>query len=158
MAQIGPPAPRGASAGDKERADTDETMKQTPFFQRLTSCVAVSLTAAMLSLVPAPQASAQNLFAPVVTINGRVVTRYEVEQRALFLQVLRAPGDLEKQALEALIDERVQGLAADAAGISISEDQLLAGMNEFAARAELDAEASWLHQYHHFLLDEYHYL
>ena len=38
-------------------------------------------------------AVAQNMFAPVITINGGVVTRYELDHRIAFLRILRAPGD-----------------------------------------------------------------
>ena len=48
---------------------------------------------------------AQDLFAPRIYINDRAITEYEVEQRALFLRVLRAPGNPEEESLKALIDE-----------------------------------------------------
>lgn len=86
-------------------------------------------------------AAAQNMFAPVVTINGAVVTQYELDQRVAFLQVLRAPGNLEEAAEEALIDERIQTFASDRANISISKEELDQGMQEFAARANLEVDA-----------------
>ena len=116
-------------------------MTQTRFLHRLTSCLAAAITATVFVWAPSGPASAQNIFAPVVTINGRVVTRYEVEQRALFLRVLRTPGDLEKQAEEALVDARIQSMAAQAAGVIVSEEALRAGMSEFAARANLETDA-----------------
>ncbi len=85
-------------------------------------------------------AAAQNMFAPVVTINGAVVTQYELDQRVAFVQVLRAPGDLEEAAEKALIDERIQSFAADRAGISVSKEELGEGLKEFAARANLEVE------------------
>ena len=54
----------------------------------------------------AAQASAAqdgNPFAPRLIVNGQTITNFEYEQRMLFLQALRAPGDLEKEALDALL-------------------------------------------------------
>lgn len=85
-------------------------------------------------------AVAQNMFAPVITINGGIVTRYELDQRIAFLRILRAPGDIEKTAEKALIDERVQTLAAERAGIVVTKEELAEGLKEFAARANLEVE------------------
>ncbi len=92
------------------------------------------------ALFLASATSAQNMFAPVITINGGVVTQYELDQRIAFLRVLRAPGDLTKAAEEALINERVQVIAAKRAGISVSKEELSEGLKEFAARANLEVE------------------
>lgn len=86
------------------------------------------------------QAQTQNLFAPVVKINERAVTGFEVEQRAKFLRLLRAPGDPQAEALKVLVNERLQSFATLAAGIVVSDAQVQVGMEEFAARANLSAE------------------
>lgn len=109
--------------------------------KRLTLMIAALSTAAVLATVPAPQAAAQNMFAPVITINGRAITRYEIDQREAFLRLLRAPGNLAEQAEEALINERLQAQAAENAGVTITEEQLRTGMSEFAARANLETDA-----------------
>lgn len=83
---------------------------------------------------------AQNQFAPVVKVNDQVITNYELEQRTRFLTLLRAPGDPNKQALKALITDRLQSQAANAAGITASVEDIEVGMEEFAARANLSAE------------------
>ncbi|MFN4130282.1 MAG: peptidylprolyl isomerase, partial [Paracoccaceae bacterium] len=51
-------------------------------------------------------------FATVMRINDQVITRYELDQRKLFLKLLRVAGDPEKQALKGLTQDR---LAADQA-------------------------------------------
>lgn len=79
-------------------------------------------------------------FAAVVTINDRVVTRYELDQRILFMQLLRQPGDIEAIALKGLIEDRLRFDLADRLGLKIPPDSLLAGMEEFASRANLTAE------------------
>jgi peptidyl-prolyl cis-trans isomerase SurA len=85
--------------------------------------------------------AAQDLFAPRLYINDRVVTEYEVIQRSLFLQVLRAPGNPEEEALKALIDERLQQTEAERLEVTVSPEELAQGMEEFASRANLTAEA-----------------
>ena len=84
---------------------------------------------------------AQDLFAPRVYVNDRVITAYEIDQRARLLQVLRAPGNPEEEALKALIDDRLRQSEAERLGLSLTEEELMSGMEEFSARANLSAEA-----------------
>jgi len=83
---------------------------------------------------------AQDLFAPVVVVNDQLVTRYELNQRVLFLQLLRQPGDLTKVALDSLVDERLQLQAAKSVGLELTPEQITTGMTEFAARANLSID------------------
>ncbi|WOI55206.1 peptidylprolyl isomerase [Palleronia sp. LCG004] len=95
----------------------------------------------LCALLAAPQWTfAQNLFAPAIEVDGRVVTRFEVDQRARMLELFNAPGDPREAAREALIDERLQLAEAARIGLAISEEDLLSGMEEFAARADLSRE------------------
>ena len=87
-----------------------------------------------------PPAMAQGLFAPVVTVDDQVVTRYEVDQRVVLLRVLRAQGNLEELAREQLTEDRVKLAAARNAGIEISDEAIAEGMSEFAGRANLSRE------------------
>ena len=86
-------------------------------------------------------AQAQDLFAPRLYVNDRVITQYEVLQRAMFLQVLKAPGNPEDEALKALVEDRLRQTEAERLGIKLTEAEVLAGMTEFASRANLTAEA-----------------
>ncbi|MFP7672836.1 peptidylprolyl isomerase [Marivita sp. S0852] len=86
------------------------------------------------------QAPAQNLFAPVIRVNDRVVTAYEIDQRERMLTVLRAPGNVKELAREQLIEDRLRIQAAEQAGIVPSPEEVLDGMTEFARRAELSRE------------------
>ena len=95
-----------------------------------------AVLAATIALA-APPLAAQNLFAPVATVNERAVTAFEVDQRARMLDLFNTPGDLRELALDALIDERLQLAEARRLGISVSQEQLMEGMEEFAARANL---------------------
>ncbi|MDQ2065608.1 peptidylprolyl isomerase [Xinfangfangia sp. CPCC 101601] len=88
----------------------------------------------------APPAQAQNLFAPRLYVNDQAITFYEVEQRAKFLQVLRSPGDPMTEALRVLTEDRLRLAEAKRLGITMGEEQIKAGMEEFASRANLSAE------------------
>ncbi|MHA6261698.1 peptidylprolyl isomerase [Arenibacterium sp. CAU 1754] len=83
---------------------------------------------------PAP---AQNLFSPAITVNDDVITYFELQQRAQFLRLLRAPGNPETLAREALIDDRLRNQAVKEAGITITPEDIEAGIEEFATRTDL---------------------
>lgn len=83
---------------------------------------------------------AQDIFAPRIYVNDRAVTVYEVEQRALFLRVLRAPGNPEEEALKALVEDRLRQTEAERLGLKLTEKDLTAGLEEFAARANLTTD------------------
>ncbi|WP_243404986.1 peptidylprolyl isomerase [Pelagivirga sediminicola] len=85
-------------------------------------------------------AAAQGLFDPVIKVNGAAVTRYELDQRAKLLTLLRAPADPAKLARQQLIEDRLKAEAAIATGVSIDDAQLRAGMEQFAAQGSLDAD------------------
>ncbi len=82
----------------------------------------------------------ENLFAPRLIVNDRAITQYEVNQRMQFMQLLRSPGDLEKGAIDALVEDRLRMEAANRAGLKATPEQIQAGMEEFAGRANLTAE------------------
>lgn len=122
------------------------TRQAKPWTRRAAAPLALGL-AAVLMLAPGPgpifalaPALAQDLFAPRMYVGDRVITGYEVLQRALFLKLLRAPGDPETEALKALVDDKLRLTEAKRLGITLTEPELQAGMTEFAARASLTAE------------------
>ena len=88
----------------------------------------------------APPAMAQGLFDPVIKVNGQAITRYELEQRARLLGLLRAPAEPNKLAREQLIEDRLKLEAANRQGIVLSDEEIATGMEEFAARGNLTAE------------------
>ncbi len=109
-------------------------------FMRRVIPLAFSALLAAGSVVPAAPARAQNLFEPVIRVNDMAITRFEIEQRARMLTLFRAPGDPVELAREQLIDDRLRLDAARANGLVLDQDQLLAGMEEFAGRANMDVE------------------
>lgn len=106
------------------------------------TCAASGLVFGLVSLVGlgAAPAQAQNIFAPVLKINDSVITSYELSQRMAFLTVLRAPGNLRELALKQLTDETLQQQAAKSAGVSVTAEEVLAGMSEFTGRFNLKVE------------------
>ena len=92
-----------------------------------------------LGLLPAA-ASAQSLFGTAITVNDTIITNYELDQRARFLTLLRAPGDPAEEARKGLIDDRLRLGATSAAGITPTPEEVQAGMEEFASRANLTSE------------------
>lgn len=81
-----------------------------------------------------------NLFAPRVEVNGQVVTEYEVLQRGMFIKLLGGTGDPDAEAQKALVEEKLKRIAAERLKIKITQEQVMAGMTEFAGRANLSAE------------------
>ncbi|MEM9392466.1 MAG: peptidylprolyl isomerase [Pseudomonadota bacterium] len=86
-------------------------------------------------LLPA-SASAQS-FVPAVTVNGDIITEYEIEQRFLLLQALRVPGASLIVAEDAMIEDRLKMQAASSAGVEITQDDLEVAFEEFAQRGNL---------------------
>ena len=93
------------------------------------------------SLVLSPGlTSAQGLFSPAYIVNDAVVTNYEIDQRAKLLALLRAPGDPVELARKQLVEERLKFEAAQTLGLMPKQDEIEAGMAEFAGRVNLDTE------------------
>jgi peptidyl-prolyl cis-trans isomerase SurA len=95
------------------------------------------LLTALLAVAPA---GAQSLFAPVARVNEGVITEWEVQQRARFLDLFRTPGDTRQIAIDRLIEEELQLQAGAEDEIIPSPEAVEAGMAEFAARVDLTTE------------------
>lgn len=99
--------------------------------------------AAMLAgtgLGPLPALAQGNPFQPLIYINDSAVTRYELDQRIRFMEVLRAPEAGAAAAEKALIEDRLRLFAARQLGITPSNEQIDAGLEEFAGRANMNTE------------------
>ena len=95
--------------------------------------------AAVMAFGAAAPAAAQNPFEPVIYVNNKAVTRYEVGQRQRFMQILGAPAVDAKAAEDALVQDRLRMYAAQQLGIEVTEEGLQNGLEEFASRAGLSA-------------------
>lgn len=100
----------------------------------------LALGAALALGIWASGAPAQNLFAPVAYVNDGAVTGYELNQRILLMKLLSNPGNVEKLALERLIDERLQKEAGQRAGIQLTSEDITNGIEEFAQRTDQSGE------------------
>ena len=103
-----------------------------------TLALAAGLALGGLFAEPAP---AQNLFSTVVSVNDTVVTEFEVDQRQQFLRLLGAPGSSRNEVIDILIDDRLKEQAIRSAGLEVTDEEVQAGMTEFASRANLTSEA-----------------
>lgn len=106
-------------------------MRQTPLLGLL---LASALTATALPT------AAQSPFEPLVYVNDSAVTRYELDQRLRFMQLLRAPGATPEGAERELINDRLKAQAAAKLGITVSDEALQGGLAEFAGRANLTTD------------------
>lgn len=111
-----------------------------PQISRIAPALALALTAAAALLAGPIAAQAQNLFAPVITVNDKAITGYELEQREQMLRLFRAPGDASELARDQLIEERLKTEAAETAGIDVTQEGIEAGYEEFAGRADMTVE------------------
>lgn len=108
-------------------------------FGKIARSLALATLLATAALT-APDSAGANPFAPVITVNDRAITQFELDQRILFMQILRQPGELEDLARKGLIEDRLRMIAAEEMGVKLTSEQILSGMEEFAGRANLSAE------------------
>lgn len=79
-------------------------------------------------------------FAPRAIVNDKAITNYEVDQRVRLLRLLGNPPDIERAALDGLIEDRVVLAEAQRLGISLPEEEITAGMENFARRGDLELD------------------
>jgi peptidyl-prolyl cis-trans isomerase SurA len=84
--------------------------------------------------------TAQSLFDPVVSINGSVITEYELNQRVQFNHFLEQTGKNIGKAREDLINDRLKVSAGRRAGIELSQDNLEHSMVDFANNSSRSLE------------------
>lgn len=104
---------------------------------RLTAWLAALVA---LSLVAPLPAAAQAQFDPVAFVNNSVVTSFELQQRLALLQALRTPAVTRQGTLDDLIDDKLKLSEAADAGIVGTEDEIDLAMENFAARANMEAQ------------------
>ena len=102
--------------------------------------LALGAITALATLATPAALEAQSLFSPAITVNGDVISRYELDQREQFLRLLGAPSNPTELATEQLIEDRLKFQAAAEIGVTVSPEDLRAGMEEFAGRANLSVD------------------
>jgi peptidyl-prolyl cis-trans isomerase SurA len=91
--------------------------------------------------VMAPSAAlAQGQFSSVITVNERAITGFEIDQRIRILEFFRTPGDLQEQAVNGLIEDRLRQQELDRVGLILVEEGYQQALEEFAGRANLTGE------------------
>lgn len=85
-------------------------------------------------------AAAQGTFSPVITVNDKAITGYELDQRIRLLTLFRTPGDLDEVAREQLIDDRLKQQTLERVGATLVGDALEQELTSFAARANLELD------------------
>lgn len=84
--------------------------------------------------------AAENPYAPALTVNGGVITNYDIDQRMALLSALGATGDLRKLAIQQLTEDRVKVQAAKAMAIELPDGAIETGLQEFATARGLTVD------------------
>ena len=99
------------------------------------------ILATVISLASLPVASfAQNSTRPVVLVNDRAVTQFEIDQRVKLLDLFGTRGNLRDVARRDLIDDRLKQQELERAGIRLSDADLALALEDFAQRANRNAD------------------
>lgn len=78
-------------------------------------------------------AVAADAFSPAAFVDGRAVTRFDVDQRARLLLFVRATPEMDLDAgLDSMIDDRLKRRAAEDAGLSLPREEVDAALGRFA--------------------------
>lgn len=102
----------------------------------------IGLAVALLTATAAP---AQTMFRPVAVVNDSAITGFDLAQRAQILVALgftaASPDALRAEALERLVEDRLKLQEGARLGVTADVDRIAKGVEEFAKRAGLSADA-----------------
>lgn len=99
--------------------------------------IGAAVLACTLIITTAPQAGAQGQLGAAITVDDRVVTQYEINQRKLLLGVFNTIGNIDQIARDELIEERLKQQEMARFDRSLSPGALQAELEAFAARGNL---------------------
>ncbi|WP_373636588.1 peptidylprolyl isomerase [Yoonia sp. BS5-3] len=97
----------------------------------------VALCGFVLATTVGTAGAAQGQLTPVITVNDRAVTQFELNQRIRLLELFRTPGDLNQQARTGLVEDRLKQQEMARVALQLPEAALQTAMEEFAARGNL---------------------
>ena len=83
---------------------------------------------------------AKDSFAPAIQVDDMIINQYEIDQRSLFFELLKFPGNHKKEAEKSLIDDRLKSRAAEMLGVEVNPKALKFEMEMFAKRANLTVD------------------
>jgi peptidyl-prolyl cis-trans isomerase SurA len=81
--------------------------------------------------------NAKDTFTPAIQVDEMIITQYEIDQRALFFELLKFPGNHKKEAEKSLIDDRLKFRAAQKSNVEVNPAALIFELEMFAKRANL---------------------
>mgnify|MGYP004006905537 FL=1 len=84
---------------------------------------------------------AENKFAPVIIVNETIISKFELSQRIMLLNILQLNGDIQKKARDELINGKLINEFARNNNISISEEKVQEGIRELAQQFNLSIES-----------------
>ena len=79
-------------------------------------------------------------FAPALQVDDMIITQYEIDQRSLFFEILKFPGNHKKEAEKSLIDDRLKLRASKKFNVELNPKALNFEMEMFAKRANLTVD------------------
>ena len=79
-------------------------------------------------------------FKPAIQVDDMIITQYEIDQRMLFFEVLKFPGNHKKEAEKSLINDRLKLKAAEKLGVEVNPKALNFEMEMFAKRVNLTVD------------------
>ena len=80
---------------------------------------------------------AKSTLAPAIQVDDMIITQYEIDQRSLFFELLKFPGNHKKEAEKSLINDRLKLKAAKRFKVEVNSNALNFEMEAFARRANL---------------------
>ena len=84
---------------------------------------------------------AENKFDPVIIVNQTIISKFELSQRIMLLNILQLNGDIQKKASDELINGKLINEFARNNTISISEEKVQEGIRELAQQFNLSIES-----------------
>ena len=80
-------------------------------------------------------AKSESLFDPIISVDRTAITKYELNQRIRFFEIVQRSNNDENQARESLIEDRLKIAAANRANIKLTPETLKQAMSDFAKNA-----------------------
>lgn len=100
----------------------------------------LALLATVALQAPVSPAAAQSPFDVAVEVNDDIITEYEIDQRQKFLAIVSPANSGRETARQELIDDRLRAQELRQLGLELTDEEIRAGMEEFAGRADLSAD------------------
>ena len=94
-----------------------------------------------LVIVMTNKGFAENKFDPVIIVNEAIISKFELSQRIMLLNILQLGGDIQKKASDELINAKLINEFARNNNISISEEKVQEGIRELAQQFNLSIES-----------------